>query len=126
MDNKAFDTDEDNNKKLEVSLVSFNDLRFILNEVQIEESPGKKPQPGPSVMMRNKDCVVQGSAKWSSWQILAGRFLMRNEKFHIYKNVLLISVAFLALFIGFESMSKLQSSINSVSFTSQMGFKLKR
>ena len=101
MDNKAFDTDEDNNKKLEVSLVSFNDLRFVLNEVQIEESPGKKPQPGPSVMMR-------------------------NEKFHIYKNVLLISVAFLALFIGFESMSKLQSSINSVSYTSQMGFKLKR
>ena len=99
MDNKAFDTDEDNNKKLEVSLVSFNDLRFVLNEVQIEESPGKKPQP--SVMMR-------------------------NEKFHIYKNVLLISVAFLALFIGFESMSKLQSSINSVSFTSQMCFKLKR
>ena len=39
----------------------------------------------------------------------------KSEKLHIYKNVLLISVSFLALFIGFESMSKLQSSINSVS-----------
>ena len=39
----------------------------------------------------------------------------KSEKIHIYKNVLLISVSFLALFIGFESMSKLQSSINSVS-----------
>jgi len=43
---------------------------------------------------------------------------MKSEKFHIYKNVLLISVSFLALFIGFESMSKLQSSINSVSSVS--------
>jgi len=39
---------------------------------------------------------------------------LKSEKIHIYKNVLLISVSFLALFIGFESMSKLQSSINSV------------
>ena len=39
----------------------------------------------------------------------------RSERIHIYKNVLLISVSFLALFIGFESMSKLQSSINTVS-----------
>ena len=37
------------------------------------------------------------------------------EKRIIYKNVLLISVSFLLLFVAFESMSKLQSSINVVS-----------
>jgi len=38
----------------------------------------------------------------------------KREKFLIYKNVLLISVSFLLLFVAFESMSKLQSSINKV------------
>ena len=37
-----------------------------------------------------------------------------REKIHIYKNVLLISISFLLLFTAYESMSKLQSSINSV------------
>ena len=40
--------------------------------------------------------------------------LLREEKLHIYKNVLLISFSFLLLFTAYESMSKLQSSINSV------------
>ena len=40
---------------------------------------------------------------------------IKAEKKIIYKNVLLISVAFLLLFVAFESMSKLQSSINVVS-----------
>ena len=40
---------------------------------------------------------------------------VKAEKRIIYKNVLLISVAFLLLFVAFESMSKLQSSINVVS-----------
>lgn len=39
---------------------------------------------------------------------------IKKEKRGIYKNVLLISVAFLLLFVAFESMSKLQSSINVV------------
>ena len=39
---------------------------------------------------------------------------IKAEKRIIYKNVLLISVAFLLLFVAFESMSKLQSSINVV------------
>ena len=38
----------------------------------------------------------------------------KSEKFKIYKNVLLISGSFLLLFIAFENMSKLQSSINKV------------
>jgi len=38
----------------------------------------------------------------------------KKEKIQIYKNVLLISFAFLLLFVSFESMSKLQSSINKV------------
>ncbi|XP_023320214.1 UNC93-like protein isoform X2 [Eurytemora carolleeae] len=38
----------------------------------------------------------------------------RKAKFLIYKNVLLISASFLLLFVAFESMSKLQSSINKV------------
>ena len=37
-----------------------------------------------------------------------------EEKLHIYKNLLLISFSFLLLFTAYESMSKLQSSINSV------------
>ena len=43
---------------------------------------------------------------------------IKAEKRIIYKNVLLISVAFLLLFVAFESMSKLQSSINVVSLIS--------
>lgn len=39
---------------------------------------------------------------------------LKEEKLHIYKNVLLISFSFLLLFTAYESMSKLQSSINSV------------
>ena len=39
---------------------------------------------------------------------------LKGEKLHIYKNVLLISFSFLLLFTAYESMSKLQSSINSV------------
>jgi len=39
---------------------------------------------------------------------------IRSEKKIIYKNVLLISFSFLLLFVAFESMSKLQSSINVV------------
>jgi len=39
---------------------------------------------------------------------------VHQEKFHVYKNVLLISFSFLLLFTAFESMSKLQSSINTV------------
>ena len=38
----------------------------------------------------------------------------RRERVLIYKNVLLISLAFLLLFVAFDSMSKLQSSINTV------------
>ena len=38
----------------------------------------------------------------------------KKEKFQIYKNVLLISFSFLLLFVAFESMGKLQSSINKV------------
>ena len=38
----------------------------------------------------------------------------KREKRQIYKNVLLISFSFLLLFTAFESMSKLQSSINAV------------
>ena len=40
--------------------------------------------------------------------------LREEEKLHIYKNLLLISFSFLLLFTAYESMSKLQSSINSV------------
>ena len=40
---------------------------------------------------------------------------IKAEKKIIYKNVLLISISFLLLFVAFESMSKLQSSINVVS-----------
>jgi len=39
---------------------------------------------------------------------------VREEKRRIYRNVFIISVAFLLLFVAFESMSKLQSSINVV------------
>ena len=39
---------------------------------------------------------------------------LEGEKLLIYKNVLLISFSFLLLFTAYESMSKLQSSINSV------------
>jgi len=39
---------------------------------------------------------------------------VRAEKKRIYRNVFIISVAFLLLFVAFESMSKLQSSINVV------------
>merc|ERR1719278_1335951 len=39
---------------------------------------------------------------------------IQREKKAIYKNLLLISFAFLLLFVAFESMSKLQSSINVV------------
>ena len=38
----------------------------------------------------------------------------KAEKRAIYKNILLISFSFLLLFTAFESMSKLQSSINTV------------
>ena len=38
-----------------------------------------------------------------------------SEKRIIYKNVFLLSGSFLLLFVAFESMSKLQSSINVVS-----------
>merc|ERR1712007_211942 len=38
----------------------------------------------------------------------------RTEKRRIYRNVLIISFSFLLLFVAFESMSKLQSSINVV------------
>jgi len=38
----------------------------------------------------------------------------KAEKRRIYRNVFIISVAFLLLFVAFESMSKLQSSINVV------------
>jgi hypothetical protein len=38
----------------------------------------------------------------------------KKERILIYKNVLLISLAFFLLFVAFESMSKLQSSINTV------------
>ena len=38
----------------------------------------------------------------------------RIEKRRIYRNVLIISFSFLLLFVAFESMSKLQSSINVV------------
>ena len=37
-----------------------------------------------------------------------------TEKKKIYKNVFLVSIAFLLLFVAFESMSNLQSSINAV------------
>ena len=47
-------------------------------------------------------------------EVAQDRSFMREEKFQIYKNVLLISFSFLLLFTAFESMSKLQSSINSV------------
>ena len=40
--------------------------------------------------------------------------MVDEETFLIYKNVLLISFSFLLLFVAFESMSKLQSSINTV------------
>ena len=40
---------------------------------------------------------------------------VRAETRIIYKNLLLISFAFLLLFVAFESMAKLQSSINVVS-----------
>jgi len=36
----------------------------------------------------------------------------KREKIIIYKNVLIVSLSFLLLFVAFESMSKLQSSIN--------------
>ena len=39
---------------------------------------------------------------------------VKSEARRIYRNVLLISTAFLLLFVAFESMSKLQSSINTV------------
>ena len=39
---------------------------------------------------------------------------VQQEKRGIYKNLFLISFAFLLLFVAFESMSKLQSSINVV------------
>ena len=39
---------------------------------------------------------------------------IRREKRGIFKNLFLISFAFLLLFVAFESMSKLQSSINPV------------
>ena len=39
---------------------------------------------------------------------------IQSEKRAIYKNLLLISISFLLLFVAFESMSKLQSSINVV------------
>ena len=38
----------------------------------------------------------------------------KSQKRRIYKNVLLVSISFLLLFVAFESMSKLQSSINTV------------
>ena len=38
----------------------------------------------------------------------------KSQKRRIYKNVLLVSISFLLLFVAFESMSKLQSSINAV------------
>ena len=38
----------------------------------------------------------------------------KSQKRRIYKNVFLLSVSFLLLFVAFESMSKLQSSINTV------------
>jgi len=38
----------------------------------------------------------------------------KRERFLIYKNVLIVSFSFLLLFVAFESMSKLQSSINTV------------
>ena len=47
---------------------------------------------------------------------IVSTFDRRSEKFQVYKNVLLISFSFLLLFTAFESMSKLQSSINSVKF----------
>ena len=43
-----------------------------------------------------------------------GSAQIRQEKKAIYKNLFLISLAFLLLFVAFESMSKLQSSINPV------------
>jgi len=39
---------------------------------------------------------------------------VKEEKWRIYRNVLIISFSFLLLFTAFESMSKLQSSINTV------------
>ena len=40
----------------------------------------------------------------------------KREKIIIYKNVLIVSLSFLLLFVAFESMSKLQSSINKVTY----------
>ena len=42
-----------------------------------------------------------------------------KERIIIYKNVLIVSLSFLLLFVAFESMSKLQSSINTVQSRNQ-------
>jgi len=60
------------------------------------------------------DMDVRGTPTKASHAHEMGSAQIRQEKKAIYKNLFLISLAFLLLFVAFESMSKLQSSINPV------------
>ena len=51
-----------------------------------------------------------------------GQHQDRDLKWKILKNLLLISVAFMVLFTSYESISKLQSSINKARSSGEKGF----
>jgi len=70
------------------------------------DNSGYEPDLHMQTQNNNKDKAAEAS-QYTPEEIKA-------EKKIIYKNVLLISVSFLLLFVAFESMSKLQSSINVV------------
>jgi hypothetical protein len=76
------------------------------------------------IILRMLRYVMTKTKKKNSWlfyqlqartEIPLSEQEIKAEKRIIYKNVLLISISFLLLFVAFESMSKLQSSINVVS-----------
>ena len=85
--------------KTQTSSFYFLDLAMNNHSFDLKDEPG-------SEMGETRDEVVR-SRKASSTET-------KSQKRRIYKNVILVSISFLLLFVAFESMSKLQSSINTV------------
>jgi len=89
----------------------FADVIFVIKDFQIKvatmDNSGYEPDLHMKTQANNNKVKEAEATQYSPEEI-------RAEKKIIYKNVLLISLSFLLLFVAFESMSKLQSSINVV------------
>ena len=72
-------------------------------------------ESGPDMYTSNNNNYLEDNHKndMKEQTDLSGEDI-KKEKRGMYKNVVLVSFSFMLLFCAFESMSKLQSSINSV------------